>query len=444
MWALGYTGQGITVASQDTGVQWDHPALQRHYRGWEGEAQLAQHPYNWFDAWGVGGRPPYCNQSDAQIPCDDHGHGTHTVGTMLGNATADQVQVGMAPDADWIGCRNMRNGVGTPASYIACFEFFLAPYPQNGDPFEDGRPELAPHIVNNSWGCPPSEGCDVDSLQQIVETVRAAGIFVVASAGNHGSSCGTVDDPIAIYDATFSTGAHDFKGAIASFSSRGPVSVDGSGRLKPDISAPGVAVYSTTVNNRYSSLSGTSMASPHVVGATALLWSAVPELVGEIDMTEQVLIKSAMPASVSLCGSGDEPATPNNVYGYGRLNALQAVELAQHPAKVAVQISRQDGNETGETPMPGITLTLTDQKTGYRYETSTSDEGSALFPHVLAGTYRLEAWDADEGLVSADLEFDQDVVLATGEAIQNGALLRYEVTGSSVSQQRLYWPLMQN
>ncbi len=253
-----------------------------------------------------------------------------------------------------------------------------------------------------------------------------------------------MDDPIAIYDATFSTGAHDFKGAIASFSSRGPVSVDGSGRLKPDISAPGVAVYSTTVNNRYSSLSGTSMASPHVVGATALLWSAVPELVGEIDMTEQVLIKSAMPASVSLCGSGDEPATPNNVYGYGRLNALQAIELAQHPAKVAVQISRQDGNETGETPMPGITLTLTDQKTGYRYETSTSDEGSALFPHVLAGTYRLEAWDADEGLVSADLEFDQDVVLATGEAIQNGALLRYEVTGSSVSQQRLYWPLMQN
>ena len=144
--------------------------------------------------------------------------------------------------------------------------------------------------------------------RQIVETVRAAGIFVVASAGNNGySGCESVVDPIAIYDDTFSVGAHNASGAIASFSSRGPVSIDGSGRLKPDIAAPGVAVYSTTVNDGYSTLQGTSMASPHVVGATALLWSAVPDLVGRIDLTEQVLIKSAIPVSVTQCGEGDSP-----------------------------------------------------------------------------------------------------------------------------------------
>ncbi|HRW08820.1 MAG TPA: S8 family serine peptidase, partial [Caldilineaceae bacterium] len=162
VWAAGYTGQGIVIASQDTGVQWDHPALQAAYRGWVtqtvtttltatgGMTTTVNHVYNWFDAWGLDGRPITCAQ-DAQIPCDDHGHGTHTVGTMVGDATAQGASIlGMAPGAQWIGCRNMRRGVGTPASYTACFEFFLAPYPQGGDPFTDGRPELAPHIINNS------------------------------------------------------------------------------------------------------------------------------------------------------------------------------------------------------------------------------------------------------------------------------------------------------
>lgn len=384
VWALGYRGQDIVVASQDTGVEWDHPALQRAYRGLitDTVATTITHSYNWYDAWGTEGRPSRC-ASDAQVPCDDDGHGTHTVGTMVGDATVISGTVlGMAPDAQWIGCRNMKNGVGTPASYTACFEFFLAPYPQGGDPFADGRPALAPHIINNSWGCPPSEGCDADSLRQVVETVRAAGQLVVASAGNSGfGGCGTVEDPIAIYDATFSVGAHSSTGAIAGFSSRGAVAVDGSGRMKPDLSAPGVSVYSTSLNDGFAFLSGTSMASPHVAGAAALLWSAAPTLIGDIDLTEQVLLKSVAPVPFNQCGESTTPVVPNNTYGYGRLDVLAAVQLAQQPGRVTISVT--------DVIRSGVRVLLTDELTGYSYEATTGVDGTADFPQIYAGSYRL-------------------------------------------------------
>src|SRR5262249_22704433 len=163
----------------DTGVQWDHPALRAQYRGVKGNT--VDHTYNWLDAIPDNGSPDPCEGSIA--PCDDYGHGTHTVGTMVGESS--DITYGVAPGAQWMVCRNMRHGVGSPESYTTCFEFFMAPYPPNGDPFRDGKPELAPDIINNSWGCPPSEGCNKDSLRQVVETVRAAGLMVVASAGNN-------------------------------------------------------------------------------------------------------------------------------------------------------------------------------------------------------------------------------------------------------------------
>ncbi len=333
VWALGYRGEGIVIGSQDTGVQWDHPALVGAYRGWNSATQTAAHAYNWFDAFGRSPlEDPGCN-ADPQVPCDDQGHGTHTVGTLVGDATADgQTVLGMAPAARWIGCRNMRGGVGTPSSYTSCFEWFLAPFPQGGDPLADGRPELAADIVNNSWGCPPEEGCDVDSLRQVVETVRAAGIFIAASAGNEGFyGCSTINVPIAIYDGAFTVGAHDSSGQIAYFSSRGPVTADGSGRIKPDLTAPGVSTYSAYPTDRYIFLSGTSMASPHVAGAVALLWSAVPSLAGNIDRTEEILVESATPVTTNTCGATFMPASPNNLYGYGRLDILAAVTLARQP-----------------------------------------------------------------------------------------------------------------
>jgi len=398
VWEMGYTGQDIVVASQDTGVDWTHPALQPLYRGWDSDSAAADHVYNWFDAWGVAGRPTRCD-SDPQIPCDDYGHGTHTVGTMLGNAQGTEPRIGMAPDAEWIGCRNMRNGFGAPGAYAACFEFFLAPYPQDGDPFVDGLPEKAPHIINNSWGCPPNEGCDADTLQQVVETMRVAGQFVISSAGNHGyDGCATVEDPIAIYDAVFSIGAHDSGGALAGFSSRGPVAVDGSGRMKPDIAAPGVAVYSSWVNNGYQVAQGTSMASPHVAGAAALLWSAVPDLMGEIDLSEQVLIKSATSVLTADCNADGQESTPNQLFGYGQLNVLKAVEMALNPATVTITVTHAGG-----LPLVDATVVLVDNVTGYRYFGRVNAAGVAIFSPIYVGSYAVRLLTSDGAETSSEL-----------------------------------------
>jgi hypothetical protein len=348
-----------------------------------------EHLYNWYDAWAAGSRPASCD-SDPQTPCDDHGHGTHTVGTMLGNATGGEPALGMAPDATWIGCRNMENGDGTPASYTACFEFFLAPYPQGGDPMTDGKPELAPHIINNSWGCPPSEGCDAESLRQVVETVRAAGQFVVASAGNYGSGCETVRNPIAIYDATFSIGAHDSTGSIASFSSRGPVTIDGSGRVKPDLAAPGVSVYSSWVNDGYTYIQGTSMASPHVAGGAALLWSAMPWLIGDIDRTEQALIKSATAINATVCNPPGASPVPNNVFGYGRLNIVRAVEMARLTARLELTARDSDGQ-----PLVNALVTVVDALTGFRSTGVTDANGVAVIEPLFAGSYLLDVAGAE-------------------------------------------------
>ncbi|GIV75703.1 MAG: hypothetical protein KatS3mg050_0097 [Litorilinea sp.] len=384
VWEQGYRGQGVVVASADTGVQWDHPALLSQYRGWDSVTGQVDHTYNWHTASWPADWPLSICDNDPAVPCDDDGHGTHTVGTMLGQDPDGLTVWGMAPDARWMGCRNMQNGVGYPASYIDCFQFFLAPYPPGGDPMVDGRPELAPHIVNNSWACPPSEGCDVDSLRQAVETLRAAGIFVVSSAGNSGPSCKSVNNPIAIYDAAFTVGAHDAVGSLASFSSRGPVIVDGSGRLKPEITAPGVGVMSTYRGNSYRSLSGTSMASPHVAGAVALLWSAQPALVGDVDRTQDVLLKSADPVALGECGDASSPTVPNPSYGYGRLDVAAAVEMARHPATVVITVT-----DRFETPLPGLQVILEDGFTGVRYRAQSQADGQAVVTHVYPGDYRI-------------------------------------------------------
>ena len=321
VWALGYTGQGVVVAGQDTGYDWDHAALVNQYRGHNGVTTT--HDYNWHDAIHTNTHGYNSCGVDSPEPCDDYGHGTHTMGTMVGDDGGSN-QIGVAPGARWIGCRNMDNGYGTPATYAECFEFFLAPYPIGGDPFTGGVPSLAPHVINNSWTCPPSEGCEWYTLQTIVENVHAAGIVVVASAGNSGSACETVRDPPAIYDAAFSVGATNSSDNVASFSSRGPVTVDGSGRLKPDVAAPGVSVRSSVRGGGYGWNSGTSMAGPHVVGTVALLWSAAPCLVGDVDATEWIIAQMARPRFDASCGA--EPGgRPNNVYGWGIVDALAAV-----------------------------------------------------------------------------------------------------------------------
>jgi serine protease AprX len=319
VWALGFTGQNIVVASADTGQRWTHNALKPHYRGWNGVT--ANHDFNWHDSIHDSVGNPCGN--NAQAPCDDYFHGSHTTGTAIGDDGGGN-QIGMAPGAKWIGCRNMDEGVGTPARYIECMEFFLAPYPVNGTP-DEGDPTLAPDITINSWGCPTSEGCSVNTLQAAVEGQAAAGIMMVVAAGNSGSSCSTLFDPPSFYEASYTVGAlNTGSDTIAFFSSRGPVTIDGSNRIKPNITAPGTSTRSAwnTCDTCYGTADGTSMATPHIAGAMALLWSAIPSLQNQIDASRAALNESAHFISSTQCGTA---GPPNNVYGWGRVDILAAV-----------------------------------------------------------------------------------------------------------------------
>ena len=328
VWAAGILGQGAVIGGQDTGYDWTHPALINQYRGWDGNS--ADHNYNWHDAIHENnpntapGNP--CG-FDSPQPCDDHGHGTHTMGTMVGD-DGESNQIGMAPEAKWIACRNMEEGWGTPATYAECYEWFIAPYPLSGDPMQDGNPAKAPDVINNSWSCPVVEGCtDPLILQQVVDNVRAAGILTAHSASNAGPSCGSITDPATLYDASFTVGATDSGDFIASFSSRGPVAIGEKTLAKPDISAPGVFVRSSFPNGGYGSLSGTSMAAPHVVGLVGLLVAADPSLAGDVDRLEQIIRETAVPlTSDQGCGEDASDAVPNNVYGWGRIDAWAAYE----------------------------------------------------------------------------------------------------------------------
>ena len=304
---FGVRGEGIVIGQSDSGADVNHPELKESYRG-----NQSGNDYNWLDPWN--GKPS---------PYDDGGHGTHTLGTIVG-----QNGIGIAPGATWFACANLNRNLANPALYLDCMQFMLAPYPQDGDPFRAGDPTLAADVLNNSWGCPDLEGCDPNALLDAANHLRDAGIFVVVSTGNDGPSCSTVSAPLSLYDSVFSVGAIDRSGDMAVFSSRGPVTADDSRRMKPDIAAPGVDILSSLPGGTYGSNSGTSMAGPHVAGAVALLWSADPSLVGDIDRTEQLLIQAADPYTGSTgigCFAGD---VPNAAYGYGVLDVYEAVEMA--------------------------------------------------------------------------------------------------------------------
>ncbi|MFL6215134.1 MAG: S8 family serine peptidase [Blastocatellia bacterium] len=350
VWTMGYTGQGAVVGGADTGYLWTHNALKPHYRGWNGTT--ADHNYNWHDSIHDSTGNPCGN--DSTQPCDDHGHGTHTVGTATGDDGAGN-QVGMAPGAKWIGCRNMNAGDGTPARYAECFQFFLAPYPLGSTPAQ-GDPTKAPDVTTNSWGCPSSEGCTSGTwgvIQSAIQANRAAGIVTVVAAGNSGSACSTVSDAPSFFAESFTIGAlNTGTDTIASFSSRGPVLADGSNRRKPDISAPGTntrSAYRTSVST-YTSLSGTSMATPHVAGAVALVISAQPKLRGQVATIEGILTDAAVPISTTSCNIS---GVPNNVYGYGRLDVKAAADMAltvASPPSIAFSAPGGEGSFTVSAP----------------------------------------------------------------------------------------------
>jgi len=330
VWAMGITGKGIVISGQDTGYDWTHPDLISSYRGYSKE--ITRHDYQWFDA--IDKASPLNKDSlnpcgyNIKIPCDDDVHGTHTMGTMICKDSSG-TSIGVAPGARWIGARNMERGYGNPFSYLACFDWFLAPRDLAG---KNPKPSLAPHVINNSWSCPTMEGClnnHIDLFEKAISLLRKAGIMVVVSAGNDGGSCETMNEIPVTVSGAFSIGATRSNDSIASFSSRGPALILGKKQIKPDVSAPGVSVKSAFPGRKYGSLSGTSMAGPHVAGLAALLFSANPSLIGQVDKVEQIIRETSLPLySSQVCSNISGGSYPNPVYGYGRVDALAAVKKA--------------------------------------------------------------------------------------------------------------------
>ncbi|MFI9488027.1 S8 family serine peptidase [Promicromonospora sp. NPDC052451] len=300
MWNQGFTGEGIVVAGLDTGVSRSHPALSAQYRG-----ATTTSNYNWFDAAHVG----------ATTPRDDHGHGTHTMGTMVGTGNGT-TSIGVAPGARWIAANGCADAC-LDSWLVAAGEWMLAPTRADGSAAD---PSKRPHIVNNSWGMSRTND---PFMEDVITAWEASGIFSTWSNGNDGEwGCESSGSPGA-RQASYSVGAFSSAGSIAAFSSRGPGQ---GGAVKPDIAAPGVDVLSAVPGNGYERWSGTSMAAPHVSGAVALLWDAVPALVGDVPRTRAILDGAAHDVNNTACGG---TADDNNVWGEGKLDVLAAYELAQ-------------------------------------------------------------------------------------------------------------------
>lgn len=331
VWTLGYDGTGVVIGGQDTGYDWEVSPLKSKYRGFV-DSTLSLHDYHWHDA--IHEKSPAYPDSlinpcgfNSKIPCDDNNHGTHTMGTMVGRD--DENMIGVAPGAKWIGCRNMDRGWGSPATYMECFEWFLAPYDAEG---QNADPSAAPHVINNSWYCPEAEGCNLSNfylMNDVVNNLKASGIVVVVSAGNSGRECSTISGPPAIFENSFTIGATTEADTIARFSSRGLVTIDSSFRMKPNVSAPGARVRSVVRGGNFANFSGTSMAGPHAAGLVALIISANPELAGKVDEIEDIIELTATRKTIDQdCNDIPGNNIPNAVYGFGRINALDAVHLA--------------------------------------------------------------------------------------------------------------------
>ncbi|WP_197277498.1 carboxypeptidase regulatory-like domain-containing protein [Bacillus sp. FJAT-27245] len=310
----GLKGEGIVVGIMDTGVDGNHEALKKNYRGRDGN-----HKYSWIDVSGT----------KYETPNDGNGHGTHVAGTSVGGGYGEPI--GVAPGAEWIAAKIFNDGGSATTSGIhQAFQWFLAP---------GGDPSKAPHVVNNSWG--NSNTYNLEFYEDVKAWI-AAGIFPSFAAGNDGPGSQTIGSPGSFPD-TFAVGATDIYDQTAYFSSRGPVYwKDENGEtnrlIKPDISAPGHKIYSAWPGKlnkgKYNTISGTSMATPHVTGAIALLYQANPELT--IDDVKRILKDTARkdPHMGTL---------PNDSYGSGIINIYQAVTEAAFAGELNGTVKNKKG-----------------------------------------------------------------------------------------------------
>jgi subtilisin family serine protease len=302
-------GYEITLANIDTGVRFTHQSLVRRYRGNLGTGGY-DHDYNWFDP------------SGQRVPYDNNGHGTHTMGTIVGDDLVSGI--GVAPEALWIAAKGCASSSCSNAHLIASFQYLFAPTRQDGTQPDVG---MAPDVISNSWG----GGQGSTTFLPYIEPCVEAGITVTFSQGNSGSGCGTANSPGDL-DVVIGVGSTTSADQLSSFSSRGP----GPNRAdfnvqKPDISAPGDRVLSSyyTSDTAYATLSGTSMACPHVTGLIGLMLDLQPNLdVPEIrEIIDQTAFNrmNAPVGGLTTCSGVPYTTYPNYHYGYGRIDAVAAI-----------------------------------------------------------------------------------------------------------------------
>ena len=360
-WADGVLGQGVVVANVDTGVEYTHPALVGSYRGNNGDGTFT-HDYNWWDPSGICGPEP----------CDNVGHGTHTMGTIAGGDGPGPFtpDIGVAPGARWIAAKGCEDLGCSETSLLSSGQFILAPTDLAGD---NPDPSRRPDVVNNSWGGGPND----PFYRETVQAWRASGIIPVFSSGNPGPECGEGGSP-GDFPEVISAGATDDRDEIAEFSGRGPSSVDGKA-WNPDIAAPGVDVISSVPGGGFEAYSGTSMAAPHTTGEIALILSARPALAGDFDGVANAVRSTALDRIDTTCGaapSGD----PNNVYGDGRIDAAAAVALVKTGGTLAGTITSSDGG----APVGGAIVTA---DSGTRTFNATTAEDGTFSLFLAAGDY---------------------------------------------------------
>jgi|GEM_PF-2592599 len=356
VWAdFGVKGQGIVVATIDTGVEYTHDALFPNYKCGAGP-----HDDCWEDPTGT----------YPTAPGDGNGHGTFLTGIMAGDDVVTlTMNVGMAPDAQWIACKACSDG-GVCSDYTlnACVGWLLEP---------NGNSANRPHIIlfalssdSSGWFVPQ------------IGVWQSAGILVVTKPGNDGPDCNTMQWPGAEIGLT--AGATDEDDLIGWFSSRGPGPY---GLIKPHVTAPGVEVCSTyPVNSWICDYSGTACSTAHAAGLAALLYSADPALIGNAVSTTLAITSTALCIEDLSCGGTPCPDGANNVYGWGRIDAYAAVEELLQPC---APVTSADFAWEPPLPIVGEVVTFSASATGtapITYSWQLGD-GSWLAGPVVSHTY---------------------------------------------------------
>ncbi|RLT36377.1 MAG: hypothetical protein DWI57_14970, partial [Chloroflexi bacterium] len=376
---LGIRGGGAVVGNFDTGVNYRHPALLRQYRG--NQNGVINHNYNWFvpdgELYANGNLGP--SVSAEPTLCSDHG--SHTMGTMVGDAGGNAPKIGMAPDARWIAVpgicgATMSGGIRDDIGGIKAFQWFLCPTDLTGD-LSSADCSQAPDVINSSWG---SANPVNDTFRPILQVLRTAGIAPVFAAGNPSAGLGSIGTPANAPEA-ITVSATDGNDLITYFSAQGPSVYPG--EQKPELSAPGRYVLSSVGSSSYESYSGTSMAAPHVSGLIALLVSAdLQDGFRDFDVEDMERLMT-----LSAQDLGDVGA--DNQYGYGRIDAYAAVQLGLSAGDLRGQIFDQEYG----TAIPHIQIAAYHAGMNRRFSAQ-ADASGAYSLTLPAGDYQvtLSGW----------------------------------------------------